>query len=127
MDVYCTWQASTIVSVVPSLMAGSPIEALGWCTGLSKHLTRASAVSRQALAAKRAMCVHTAASVQTLSWLAALVYVIAAVLALVAGWTRTVVMVVPVGATGTISTWACGTGIDQRAVLTCAYTVRQKA
>lgn len=64
------------------------------------------------------MCVHTAASIQTLSWLAALVDVLSAVFTLEAGRTRTVVVVVPVGAAGTVSTWACGTGIDQRAVLT---------
>lgn len=67
-------------------MAGSPIEALGWRAGLSKHLTRASTVASETLATKRAMCVHADASVQTLSLLAALVDVVAAVPALVARW-----------------------------------------
>lgn len=123
----CTWQASAFISVVPSLMAGPPVEALRWRAGLSKHLTRAPAVARKTLAEKRAMCVHTHASVQALSRLAALVDVVPAVLALEAGWARTVVVVIPVGAAGTVSTWACGAGIDQRAVLTYAYIVRQKA
>lgn len=120
----CTWQARAFVSVVSSLMACSPIEALRWCAWLRKHLACAPAVAWKTLAAKWAMCVHTAASIQTLSWLAAFVYVVATVLALEAGWTRTVVVVVPVGAAGTISTWACGAGIDQRAVLT--YTDRER-
>lgn len=121
-----SWQASAFISVVPSLMAGPPVEALRWRAGLSKHLTRAPAVARKTLAEKRAMCVHTHASVQALSRLAALVDVVPAVLALEAGWARTVVVVIPVGAAGTVSTWACGAGIDQRAVLTSkaslAYT-----
>lgn len=93
-------------------MAGTPIEALGWRAWLRQHLTSAPTVARKTLAAKRAVHVHTDAAIQTLSLFAALVNVGAAVLALEAGWARTVVVVVPIGAAGTISTWACGTGID---------------
>lgn len=63
------------------------------------------------------MGVNTEATIEANTRLTALINVIAAVLSLEAGWAGTVVVVIPIGTTGTIGAWTCGTGINERAVL----------
>lgn len=103
--------------MVTGLTTGAPIKTLGWGTGKSGHLTRASTVSRLALAAEGPMGVNAKATVEAHARLAALINVIAAVLSLEARWAGTVVVVIPIGTTGTVGTGTCGTGINEGAVL----------
>lgn len=103
--------------MVARLSTGAPIKALRRGTGKDGHLTCAPAVSRLALAAEGPMGVNAEASIEAHAWLAALVNVIAAVLSLEARWAGTVVVVIPIGTTGSIGTGTCSTGINEGAVL----------
>ena len=105
--------------MVADLVACAPIEALGGRTGKGDYLARAPAVARLAAAGVGAVRVLAHAGVQAPSWLAALIDVIAAVLALEARLAGAVVVVAPVDAAGAIGTGAGGTGINLGAVLTC--------
>lgn len=114
-----TWQAGAFVGVVADLMTRAPVEALRRRAGQGDDLARATAVARRATAGEGAVRVLAHAAVQALARLAALVDVVAAVLALEARRARAVVVVVPVDAAGAVGTGTGGTGIYQRAVLTC--------
>lgn len=103
--------------MVTGLSTGAPVKALRWGTGEGGHLTCAPAVSRLALAAEGPMGVQAEATVEAHAGLAALVNVIAAVLSLEARWAGAVVVVIPIGTTGPVGTGACGTGINEGAVL----------
>lgn len=103
--------------MVTGLSTGAPVKTLGWGTGKSGHLTCASAVSRLALAAEGPVGVNAKATIEAHARLAALINVIAAVLSLEARWAGTVVVVIPIGTTGTVGTRTCGTGINEGAVL----------
>lgn len=111
------WQAGALVGVVSSLPAGPAIEALRRCTWQRRHLTGAPAVPRRAVTVEGAMCVDAEAIVHAGTRLAALIDVAATVLSLEARRARAVVVVIPVGASGTVSTGAGGTGIDEGTVL----------
>lgn len=111
------WQAGTLVGMVAGLSAGATVETLRRCAGQGGHLTGASTVPRLALAPEGPGAVQAQATVETHAGLSALVYIISAVLSLVARRAGTVVMVVPVGAPGPIGTGACRTGIYEGAVL----------
>lgn len=63
------------------------------------------------------MGIHTETTIETHARLAALINVITTVLSLESRWTGTVVVVIPVGTTGTVGTGAGGTGINKGAVL----------
>lgn len=117
----CTWQASAFVGVVTGLMAGASVEALRGGTRLGGYLTRPPTVPCLALAAERAMRVHADSTVKALSRFAALVNVSATVLALKTRWARTVVVIIPIGTTGTVGTGVCGTCINHGTVLSCKY------
>ncbi len=117
----CTWQASTLVGVVTGLMAGAPIETLWGGTGLGGHLACAPAVPSKALTAEWAMCVHADATVKALSGFAAFINIIATVLALIPRWAWAVVVIIPIGATGTVGAGICGTCINQGTILTCKH------
>lgn len=114
-----TWQAGALVGVVADLVARAPVEALGRSAGQGDDLARAPAVARRAAAGVGAVRVLTHAAVQAFARLAALVDVVAAVLALEARRARAVVMAVPVDTAGTVGTRTGGTGVNQRAILTC--------
>lgn len=103
--------------MVAGLSTGAPIKALRWGTGKGGHLTCSPTVSRLALAVEGPMGVNAEATIEARARLAALVNVIAAVLSLEARWAGTVVVVIPIGTTGSIGTGTCGTGINERAVL----------
>lgn len=103
--------------MVAGLSTGASIKALRRGTGQCGHLTCAPAVSRLALAAEGAMGVNAEAAIEAHARLAALINVIATVLSLVARWAGTVIVVIPIDATGPIGTGTCGTGINERAVL----------
>lgn len=103
--------------MVASLSTGAPIKALGWGTRQRRHLTCAPTVSRLALAAEGPMGVDAKATIEAHARLAALIDVIAAVFPLEARWAGTVVVIIPIGTTGTIGTGTCGTGINEGAVL----------
>lgn len=114
-----TWQAGALVAVVADLVARATVEALGWRAGQGDDLACPPAVARRAPAGVGAMGVLAHATVQALAWLAALVNVVAAVLALEARRARAIIVVVPVDAAGAVGTRTGGTGINQRAILTC--------
>lgn len=67
------------------------------------------------------MRVHADATVKALSGFAAFVDIIATVLALIPRWARAVVVIIPIGATGTVGTGICGTCINQGTILTCKH------
>ena len=98
--------------MVAGLSTGSTIKALGRRAGQGGHLTRAAAVPRRALAPEGPVGVDAEAAVEAHGGFAALVYVTAAVFTLVAGWARTVVVVIPIHATGPIGTGTGGTGVN---------------
>lgn len=102
--------------MVAGLSTGAPVHALRWGTGKDGHLTCAPTVSRLALAAEGPMGVHAEATIEAHARLAALVNVTAAVLSLEARWAGTVVVVIPMGTTGSIGTGTCGTCVNEGAV-----------
>lgn len=63
------------------------------------------------------MGIPTETAIETHARLAALINVITTVFALESRWTRTVVMVIPIGTTGTVGTGTGGTGINEGAIL----------
>lgn len=113
-----TWQADTLIGEVSSRATGASILALGWRAWHIVGLTELAGKSSRTAAAKRTGRVDALSSILAEPDCSAFVNILPAAASLVSWRAGAVVAAVPISAAGSVLTWVCGTGIDERTIHT---------